>query len=101
MEVVFDLLSSQYDGVFDVWLMSGGAPTWVWAVLLTVGFVVLSALTMALARLPAQRAPPPLGGADDAADEIAGRELDATAGAGLLDRGELDDSAGPSEPRDR
>ncbi len=44
-------------------------PAWVWAVLLMAGFVALTVLTMALARIPARRAPPPLGGGGEAPDQ--------------------------------
>ena len=44
---------------FDALLASGG-PKWVWAALLMAGFVALSALTMALTRIPARHTPPPL-----------------------------------------
>ena len=68
---------------------SGGTPTWVWAALVMAGFAGLSVLTMALVRLPVLRAPPPLIALTEAPDEAARRELDAIAGAGLLERGEL------------
>jgi hypothetical protein len=36
-----------------------GAPSWVWGACFMVGFVLLSALTMALTRLPVRSVPPP------------------------------------------
>jgi hypothetical protein len=71
---------------------AGGAPKWVWAALLMAGFAGISAFTMALARVPARRTPPPFVGtlaATEAPDEAARRELSAIAAAGHLDRGEL------------
>ncbi len=68
---------------------SGGAPTWVWAALLIAAFAGLTVLTMVLVRYPVLRAPPPFSAPVEAPDEPARRELDAIAGAGLLDRGEL------------
>ncbi len=50
-------------------LVASGAPTWIWATLVMVGFVGLTLLTMALARTPVRRAPPPL----DAPEETPGR----------------------------
>jgi hypothetical protein len=35
-------------------------PTWVWATLVMIGFVALTALTMWLARYPVMRKPPPV-----------------------------------------
>ena len=36
------------------------APAWVWATLVMIGFVVLTVLTMWLARFPVTRKPPPV-----------------------------------------
>jgi hypothetical protein len=36
-----------------------GAPVWVWGACFMVGFVLLSALTMALVRVPVRNVPPP------------------------------------------
>ncbi len=49
-------------------------PAWVWAALLMAGFVALTVLTMALARIPARRAPPPLSGGADAREQPADAE---------------------------
>ncbi len=68
---------------------STGAPSWVWAALLMAGFVGLTAVTMALVRLPLVQKPPPLIDPDEAPDEQARLTLDAISGSGLLDRGEL------------
>ena len=40
--------------------MLSSAPAWIWATLIMIGFVALSALTMWLIRLPLRQAPPPL-----------------------------------------
>ena len=45
--------------------MLANAPAWIWATLIMIGFVVLSALTMWLIRFPLRRAPPPLTTKDD------------------------------------
>ena len=67
-----------------------GPPAWLWATLVMAGFVALSLVTMALARLPVRRPPLPLTPRRvEAPDEGARRELDAIADAGLLRRDEL------------
>jgi hypothetical protein len=69
---------------------SAGAPTWIWAALLAAAFVALTVLTMALVRLPVLHVPPLAVAAPiEAPGEAARRELDAIAGAGLLEQGEL------------
>jgi hypothetical protein len=40
-------------------LMLTSAPAWIWATLIMIGFVALSALTMWLMRIPLRQAPPP------------------------------------------
>lgn len=40
--------------------MLAAAPVWVWATLVMIGFVALTALTMWLARYPVMRKPPPV-----------------------------------------
>ena len=47
-------------GVIGI-VAAASAPTWVWAALVMAGFVGLTLITMALARLPVRRPPPPLG----------------------------------------
>jgi len=41
-------------------LVLDGAPAWIWATLIMIGFVALSAATMWLARIPVRRTPPPI-----------------------------------------
>lgn len=57
----------------DPLLASGGVPSWVWAALLMAGFVGLSLLTMALARFPVRRRPPPLVGSNEPPDAASKR----------------------------
>ena len=40
-------------------LLVAGPPAWVWATLLMAGFAALTVFTMALARIPTLRPPPP------------------------------------------
>lgn len=42
------------------YVIAASGPAWVWATLVTIGFVALSALTMWLARVPVRRKPPPV-----------------------------------------
>ena len=46
-------------------LLLASAPAWIWATLIMIGFVALSALTMWLIRIPLRQAPPPLTKRDD------------------------------------
>jgi hypothetical protein len=71
---------------------SDGTGTWVVGALLMAGFLGLSVLTMALARVPTLRTPPPfVAPAEPAepAEQAARRELNAIAAADHLDQGEL------------
>jgi hypothetical protein len=49
--------------------LAAAVPAWVWATLVMAGFVVVSALTMWLARFAVERKPPSAGRSDDAAAE--------------------------------
>ena len=54
-------------------LLASGAPKWIWATLIMAGFVGLTGLTMALARISTRQRPPPARpqdapGCDDRAD---------------------------------
>lgn len=40
-------------------LVLASAPAWIWATLIMIGFVALSALTMWLIRIPLRQPPPP------------------------------------------
>ncbi len=50
------------------------APAWIWATLIMIGFVALSALTMWLIRIPLRQAPPPLAKRDEQNDETSSDE---------------------------
>jgi len=50
------LLSAGLDAI----LLAASVPVWVWATLVMIGFVALTALTMWLARFPVERKPPPV-----------------------------------------
>jgi len=69
---------------------SASTPSWVWAALTMAGFAGLSGATMALARLPLSERPPRLVTPPGETPEVAARrELDALAGEGLIERGDL------------
>lgn len=69
---------------------SAAAPTWIWGALLMAGFVGLSVVTVALARLPVLQRPAPLTEPREEKPEvIARRALDAIAQGGLPTAGEM------------
>ncbi len=66
-----------------------GTPTWVWAALAMAGFVGLTVITMALARVPVTFSPPPIPTRPAPPGDSVRKELDAIATAGLLAGGAL------------
>lgn len=54
------------------YVIAAAGPVWVWATLVMIGFVALSALTMWLTRLPVRRVPPPVSPPQRSDDEHGG-----------------------------
>jgi hypothetical protein len=50
-------------------LLLASVPAWVWAMLIMIGFVALSALTMWLVRIPLRQQPPSVSKDDDPASK--------------------------------